>query len=163
MKQTAVAALTAALSLLCACHTVDDERIPYAPVRIPFSTQAEWEYYGVTGALDWQRFIREQGIPANYPYTELTYTGFGGVLLCGDIHGNPVAYDLSCPVERSRDVRVEVDNEQANAYCPKCGSVYAVFNNNGAPLSGPATQKGYGLTRYSVGRGQQNEAWLISN
>lgn len=153
----------AMLSALWACRTVDDDRIPYAPVRIPFTTQAEWEVYGVSGALDSRRFILEQGLPANYPYTSLTYTGFGGVLLCGDIHGNPMAYDLACPVERSRDIRILVDNDAANAYCPRCGSVYDVFSNRGAPVSGEASQKGYGLRVYKVAPGQQNEAWLISN
>ena len=150
---------------LGACHTIDDDRIPYAPVRIAFNTQADWEVYGVTGALDSQRFIKYENTlyPPNFPFTELTYTGFGGVLLCGDIHGNPVAYDLSCPVERSRTVRVVVDTQKMNAYCPDCHSEYGVFDNNGAPLSGKALSNNYGLRRYSVTRGMQGEYRVILN
>lgn len=161
MKKTLLSLLS--VIFLTACHSVNDDRIPYAPVRIPFSTQAMWETYGVTGALDHQRFILNDGIPANFPFTSLTYTGFGGVLLCGDIHGNPVAYDLACPVERERNVRIIVDTEAANAYCPKCHSIYDVFSNYGSPLAGEAAQLGYGLRRYSVSAGLQGEYRVITN
>lgn len=140
------------LFTVVACHSVDDDRIPYAPVNIPFNTPAMWETCGVTAALQHRSFQRDRGIPSNYPYTSLTYTGFGGVLLCGDIMGNPVAYDLSCPVERNRTVLIIVDEESANAYCPRCGSVYDIFSNFGVPLAGVAAQKGYALRRYSATR-----------
>lgn len=163
MKRFLTPGLLSLILLFSACHTVDDERIPYAPVRISFTTQSMWEIYGISGALDYKRFILEDNIPANFPYTSLSYTGFGGVLLCGDIHGIPVAYDLSCPVERTRNVRIIVNEDAANAYCPKCQSVYDVFSNNGAPLSGEAAQKGYGLRRYYVGAGGQGEYREIRN
>lgn len=149
--------------VLFSCHTVDDDRIPYAPVRIPFATDAVWEVYGVPGALQHRRFILAEGIPQGYPYTSLCYTGFGGVLLCGDIHGNPVAYDLSCPVERSRSVLIIVDEEKNNAFCPHCHSVYDVFSNFGVPIAGEAAEKGYALRRYVVTPGQQGEKWLVRN
>lgn len=152
-----------AMVTLAGCDTVNDDRIPYSPVRIPFSTQPMWETYGVSGALDYQRFILSDGIPANYPYTSLSYTGFGGVLLCGDIHGNPVAFDLACPVERNKEVRIIVDMDAANAYCPKCQSVYDVFSNFGVPLSGEAARLGYGLRRYNIGPGLNGEYRVISN
>lgn len=145
------------------CHPLDDDRVPYAPVNIPFATDAMWEIYGVTGALQHKRFIIVDGVPAGYPYTSLTYTGFAGVLLCGDIMGNPVAYDLSCPVERSKTVRIMVDDEAANAYCPVCHSVYDVFSNYGSPLAGEAARNGWALRRYGVGPGLQGEKWLVHN
>lgn len=146
-----------------ACNTVDDDRIPYAPVRISFSTQAMWETFGVTGAVQSRSFVRDQGLPAGFPYTDLTYTGFGGVLLCGDIHGNAVAYDLACPVERSRTTLIIVDQDAVNAFCPKCGSIYDIYANFGIPLAGEAAQRGYALKRYSVSQGTQTDYRLISN
>ena len=151
-----------ALIALIGCETIDNKRIPASPVHIPFQTISMWEIYGVPGALDSKRFIIEEGQPQNFPYTSMMHTGFGGVLLCGDIHGNAVAYDLSCPVERQRNIRVLVDLEKNNAYCPKCGSVYDVFSNYGVPLSGEAARLGYGLRRYTVREGIQGEYRLIS-
>ncbi len=151
-----------AMMLWNGCQTVDDDRIPSSPVRIAFQTQSQWELYGVSGALDSKIFIKQDRIPNNFPYTSLTYTGFGGVLLVGDIHGNPVAYDLACPVERSASVRITVDHEANNAYCPKCGSVYDIYTNYGHPLSGQAARDGYGLQRYIVSGGMQGEYMTIS-
>lgn len=156
-----VSAMTGALLWVTGCRTMDDDRIPSAPVRITFQTQSQWEVYGVRGALDSRSFIKQDNVPANFPYTSLMYTGYGGVLLCGDIHGNAVAYDLSCPVERSATVRIKVDNDANNAYCPKCGSVYDIYTNYGHPLSGKAAQEGYGLQRYIVAGGMQGEYMTI--
>lgn len=163
MRCLALYSILLAEVFLCACQTVDDDRIPYAPVRIAFTTQSMWETYGISGALDYKKFILDDNIPSNFPYTSLSYTGFGGVLLCGDIHGNAVAYDLACPVERTKSVRIVVDETAANAYCPKCQSVYDIFSNNGVPLSGDAANKGYGLKRYYVGSGTQGEYMEIRN
>lgn len=149
--------------VLGSCTTVNDDRIPTAPVNVTFSTTAMWEVYGVTGALQYRNFIKDKSVPTGYPYTALTYTGFGGVLLCGDIHGTAVAYDLACPVERERSVLIIVDEEAVNAYCPVCHSVYDVFANNGIPLAGKAAQLGYGLRRYHVHPSTGNAAYVISN
>ena len=156
-----LAAISATVTL-CGCHTVDDDRIPSSPIRIAFQTQSQWEIYGVNGALETRRFIKSEREPSNFPYTSLTYTGFGGVLLAGDIHGNPVGYDLACPVEQSPTVRIVVDTKANNAYCPKCGSVYDIFTNYGHPISGKAAQEGYGLQRYVVTGGMQGEYMTIS-
>lgn len=150
--------------LTTGCDRVDSNRIPSMPVNIVFQTVGVWDYYGVSGALDTQRFIRtnKETVPANFPYTVSTYTGFGGVLLCGDLFGNPVAYDLACPVECRADVKVEVDRELNVAYCPVCGSTYAIFENYGAPLSELAAERGYGLRRYTVRMGSTSPYAVIS-
>lgn len=132
------------------CHSIDDQRIPAAPVSIVFTNVGVWDKYGVAGALDTRRFIKEERVPAGFPYLESTYTGFGGVLLAADLMGNPVAYDLSCPVECRRDVRVAMVPGELYAECPVCHSTYSVFENYGYPLSGIAAERGYGLQRYNV-------------
>lgn len=58
---------------------------------------------------------------ADYPYTALDETGYGGVLLLSDVHGVPKAYDAACPVEVKRDVRVFI-NGSHEAECP-CATV----------------------------------------
>lgn len=144
------------------CDRLDDQRIPPAPVHISFATVGDWNVSGVGGALDFNRFIKEKQLPSNYHYSAISATGFGGVLLVCDVNGNPVAYDLSCPVECKRDVTVAVDTEALVAKCDKCQSTYDVFTLGGHPLSGPAASNGYGLRRYHVGP-SNGEYMLISN
>lgn len=161
-RSAIIAAALVLLSVITACHHLDDDRIPPAPVLIQFNSVADWDAYGVPGAMSWRRFIKNEREPQNYPYTAMSATGFGGVLLCGDINGNPVAYDLSCPVECRSDVRVAIDPEALVAECPRCHSTYDVFSLWGHPLSGEAAERGYGLRRYSVHPGGQNEYRVIS-
>lgn len=142
------------------CHHLDDTRIPPMPVHIEFRSQAEWDIYGAPAALDYQYFIRENRVPSNFPYSASTFTGYGGVLLVGDVLGNPHAYDLSCPVECKTTVRVRI-NEDFKAECPQCHSQYDVFSLNGNPVSGPAAQNGWGLRRYSV-MPRTSGAWEIT-
>ena len=102
-------ALLASAALLLtstACHTLDDDRIPPAAVNIAFATVAEWNVYGVSGAMDYRVFSREERLPAGYPFLATTHTGYGGVLLVGDVLGNPRAFDRACPVECRSNVRV---------------------------------------------------------
>ncbi len=141
------------LVALSSCSHIDDERIPAMPVYVPFSSVGVWDIYGVSGAGDTRRFIMSEKVPANYPYTALTATGYGGVLLVSDIHSQPVAYDLSCPVECKPATRVQYDAETMVAECPVCHSTYDVVTNYGYPLSGPAAEKGYGLEKYVVAAG----------
>ncbi len=154
--------LIAALLLVAGCDRLDNQRIPPAPVNITFATVGDWNVQGIGGALDYKRFIKEQLLPPDYHYSALSATGFGGILLAGDVNGEPVAYDLSCPVECKRDVRIFVDAEAMVAECPKCHSTYDIFSLGGHPLSGQAARDGFGLRRYNVGPGR-NEYMIVSN
>ncbi|MDE6463974.1 MAG: hypothetical protein K2L16_05000 [Muribaculaceae bacterium] len=144
----------AAIASAASCHSIDDDRIPPSPVNLPFITQAQWNIYGVAGAMDYKYFIREQRQPANYPYTAASYTGFGGILLVSTVLGEPAAFDLACPVERSKNVRVFINTDDMVAECPECHSTYDVFSLAGYPMSGPAANNGYGLKMYHVGPGR---------
>ncbi len=140
------------------CESVNDERIPPISVYIDLSNQAIWDSYGVHGYGQHTRFIKQERIPANFPYSALTYTGFGGVLLisgrAGDDYNSPLAYDLSCPVEAKNNIRLSIDPQTFEAYCPKCHSRFDVCENNGAPISGEALSRNYGLQRYKVNPAQ---------
>ena len=137
------------------CKHLDDDRIPPVAVRLSFPTVGDWNYYGISGALSYKYYIYSSTdrVPTDFPYTALSSTGFGGILLCGDILGNYVAYDLSCPVEAKYNIRIEVDRNENIARCPHCGSTYDIFTNYGHPLSGQAADRGYGLRRDYVGPG----------
>lgn len=148
--------------LLSGCESVDDDRIPPYEVWVTFDTQADWITYGVPGALDYRMFVKSQRLPANYPYSVGSATGFGGVLLCGNYVGEPVAFDLACPVECRQDVRIIVDSETHRGRCPVCGSTYDIFSGTGAPLSGVAAEQRYGLQVYRVSAGAQGRYRVIT-
>ncbi|WP_165041889.1 hypothetical protein [Dysgonomonas sp. ZJ709] len=77
--------------------------------------------------------------------------GFSGLLivrnLINESDGTPIllAYDLCCPNDRMKEVRV---SPQANgkAKCNKCGSVFNLYSG-GNPESGPSES---GLQRYQA-------------
>lgn len=137
-------AIVIGVILSTSCNTIDDERIPALAVNIQLNNIGMWNTYGVAGFGQYRYFIRENREPSNFPYSQTTYTGFGGVLLIGGMDpftsetNVPLAYDLACPVECKQNVRVFVDEETLEAVCPQCGSHYNVVTGGGAPLSGAA-------------------------
>lgn len=145
-----------ALCGVAACNTVDDNRIPSLPVNINLSTADMWVTYGVSGYGEYRTFVRSLREPRNFPYTDVTATGFGGVLLISGVNpytleaGVPLAYDLSCPVECKSDIRVAIvyDDAIPVAVCHECGSTYDVVELGGSPTDGPAKQRRLGMRRY---------------
>ncbi len=157
---------TLAALVLSGCHSVDiKDDVVRGRTYVPFTNVGDWELYGVSGALQSRCFIKSQRVPDNYPFSEVSATGFGGVLLTCTVNNEYKAYDLSCPVEHSPHTLVYVDSETNYAKCPRCGSVYDVFcldSAPGYPLGGPALKDGYGLTVYRVLFGADNCYALIS-
>lgn len=149
------------------CDTVDDSRIPAMPVNINLSDPGMWNAYGVSGFGDFNYFVFQEGSPrepSGFPYTDISATGYGGVLLIEGMDpfqletSMPLAYDLSCPVEKSRTIRVRIDPATYEAVCPVCDSHYDVTMAAGAPTSGPALtgERKYGLKRYYCHRTTTN-------
>lgn len=131
-------------TLFQSCHSLDDERIPSMPVNINLGDAGLWNTYGVSGFGIYRYFIPSVGLPKGFQYSANSATGFGGILLIGGMDpftgdpNVPLAYDLSCPVERKPDVRLKIDPENFEAICPECGSHFNVTMQGGAPLKGPA-------------------------
>lgn len=147
------------------CHSVDDDRIPYAPVHLTFYTVADWDLYGVKGeAAACARYIYSPPtrVPANFPFTASDYTGYGGLLLVADVLGNRLVYDLACPYEMNPKIRITVPDGELHAECPQCGSTFDIYTNYGNPTSGPAAERGYALKRYSVTSGGALEYLVIT-
>lgn len=145
------------LPMLGGCESINDSRIPAMPVMINLSDRGMWNAYGVSGFGDFNYFVFQSGSPrepAGFPYTETSATGYGGVLLIEGVDpfsteaGVPVAFDLSCPVEKSPVIRVAVNPSNYEAICPVCDSHYNVTTGAGAPVSGEAVTLHYGLKRY---------------
>lgn len=160
-RYLAAAAMAAAAVLWPGCHHIDHNLLNVSYVNVTFTTIGDWTVYGVSGAGQYKRFILQQRLPAGFPYTAMSSTGLGGILLCTTYTAQPVAYDLACPVEKRADVRVAVGDDNL-ARCPKCGSCYDIFELPGHPVSGPAADQGCGLQIYSVHPGGNGEYMVIS-
>ena len=153
-----LAAILCSLMLLAvACHTLNDSRIPAMPVNLNLSDRGMWSAYGVAGFGDFNYFVFQSSSPrqpSGFPYVDTSATGFGGVLLISGVDpftgdaGVPLAYDLSCPVEKSPVIRVAIDPVSLEAVCPVCDSHYNVSSGAGAPTEGEAVALHYGLKRY---------------
>lgn len=144
-----LACLTGVLAT-SSCEEVDDDRIPYMPVYIDLGIPAYWQSYGVHYLGDYKRFIKEDRVPSDFHYNLTTETGFGGVLLVTAIDNIPLAYDLACPVEIKRNVRVNFNPETRRAVCPKCHSEFDVCEFGGSPVSGEAKDRKWALRRYQA-------------
>lgn len=171
-KGSQMLSLIVMLSAASSCHQVDDDRIPSLPVYINLAGAGMWNSYGVSGVGIYRNFINWQGemSPSGFPFNSNTYVGFGGVLLIGGIDpftsepNVPLAYDLSCPVERSQTIRVGIDSGNLEAVCPVCGSRYDVITAGGAPVGGPALtgKYKYGLRRY-VCQPESEGGYIVHN
>lgn len=165
----AVTLLTAIFFLIAiGCSSdINDDRIPYARVYVPFTTVGDWNVYGVSGALSSRSFIMSQKQPAGYAWPQIGASGYGGVLLTCSVFGEYWAFDLSCPVERDPQVRVAVRSSDHMAECPKCHSVYDVFGINGVgrgvAVSGVAATSKYALRPYNVVFGVDSRYCLLTN
>ncbi|MCM1153606.1 MAG: hypothetical protein NC328_08140 [Muribaculum sp.] len=141
------------------CETLTDTRIPSMPVYIEFQNAGMWQVYGVHGWGQSRDFIFYHGTrePEGFPYTDQNHTGYGGVMLIWGqnpftLAVGPIAYDLSCPVEKKRTVRVAMTAISADgpplAECPVCHSRYNVTERGGSPVAGPALRDHYQLKMY---------------
>ena len=65
--------------------------------------------------------------------------GYGGILVYSDFPGDYCAFDLSCPYEAKKTIRV-VPNDIGQAICEGCGSVFNISDGIGEPISGKSKQ-----------------------
>lgn len=73
------------------------------------------------------------------------YIGYGGLLICFGVDEVYYVFDLSCPHEHKREVRVEAN--MIFATCPECGSRFEVGFGSGFCNEGVSQ---YPLKRYRV-------------
>lgn len=86
-KVLCILLLQAMLAAITGCSSIEDDRIPPAPVNLTFRTVADWDMYANPTALEYKMFIKEQRIPSNFNYTAISETGLGGILIVGDVMG----------------------------------------------------------------------------
>ncbi len=139
------------IMIFVSCTDVSDKnRIPWREVNIDLYTMGYWTQYGVHTAGMYRVFRVEDRIPASYPFTAKTRTGYGGVLIYNTPYGNVCVFDLSCPVEHKASIRVTFDENTNEAVCSKCGSRYELMEGTGSPISGEAVKDNVWLTKYTA-------------
>lgn len=84
-------------------------------------------------------------------------TGYGGLLIFRTTGGGILAYDLCCPHEDDREIKVR-PSDNGKAVCPKCGTVFVTMYGLGTPESGPAAEP---LQSYAVRRNFQREGVFV--
>lgn len=87
--------------------------------------------------------------------------GYSGVFIVSHPTGGvPFAFDLCCPHEKIRTIKV-VPNNDGFATCLSCGSVFETFYGFGTVKEGPSSEP---LQRYSVyALPLQPEAFQVTN
>lgn len=140
--------LLVGLSLSC-----EDEiysRIPNVPVRL--EVDLDFEDSALKAALAYKTYTQPQGMDV---------LGYGGILVINGFGSNTInlyAYDLSCPVEALRNIKIKPDKNGLTAVCDKCGAVFDIASGNGKPESGT---KHY-LKSYRTSPSSNNR-YIISN
>ncbi len=108
------------------------QTIPYAPVNIQ---------------IDLNGLDHELRNPFAYKVftekdrrTDYERFGYSGVLVTSNATGTALyAYDLCCPHEKKREVRV-FPEDNGTATCPTCGTVFVTQYGLGTRDKGPSTQ-----------------------
>jgi hypothetical protein len=131
-KVTCFLSLVAILFTFIFLQACDDEivsPIPYAPVNLTLDLKYE-------DSELWNPLVSKVYINGRLESNRL---GFGGILVINgrgeNMLVNLFAYDLACPVEVDRNVRI-VPDDLGQAKCPKCGATYIIANGSGSPISG---------------------------
>lgn len=129
------------------CTKIIESSVPNFPVY--FHVDLRFEDKELVGVYNYKTFtkIRQNG----------EAIGYGGLLLFCGVDGRYYAFDLSCPHEASKTVRV-VPDDNGQAKCPKCGSIFDLSYGVGQPIEGVAETT---LRRYNVS--QYGQELLVQN
>ena len=143
------------METLTIVYAPDFSDISRFTVRIDLSSYALWGNFGVSEIGGYRIFDKENSIPESFPYNENSYTGFSGVILIMGYdrstgYPQPLAYEATCPIEKSFLNLLSIDANSLDAVCSLCGSHYDVLVGGGGPKAGPAISKMVGLIQYKA-------------
>lgn len=85
------------------------------------------------------------------PLTTNQYIGYSGLVIVHGLDDVFYAFDLCCPHEHQRDIRIECS--MISAKCPECSSTFDIGFGTGMPTDGPSE---YTLRRYHVSQSGYN-------
>lgn len=130
--------LSATFLFILILSCVDDTprlTIPYAPVN--FTVEPEGQDYTLREGMSYKVFTE--------PRRDTDRLGYAGLLVVADATGrNLFAYDLCCPYEDKKNIRV-IPRADGKAECPGCNSVFVtMFGYSGfgfgTPEKGPSKE-----------------------
>lgn len=126
--------------LAMSCNKVNVSNIPYAPVYLALDLR--YQDKDLVGLLNFKEITQ--------PRNAGEMVGFSGILVVNGYDDQYYAYDLCCPHEANRNIKVEADNT-GYAKCPKCGTSYEIALGTGTP-NGVSE---FALTKYPITRNGQ--------
>ena len=132
--------------LACSCSKIESN-LPEAPVYLRLDLRYEDKELVGTTKYKVYTAIRKPG----------EAVGISGILVVCGLDNNYYAFDLCCPHEAVKSIRLE-PNDMCQAICPKCGTVYETGYGIGNPSSGVSK---YSMKRYNITRSGQE--LLVSN
>jgi len=139
MKSGVIIALSLLFTFAACVDETDRSTIPFAPVN--FTVDLLGYDHILNNALSYKVFTEKDR------RVDSDRFGFAGLLVVADATGNTLfAYDLCCPYEDSKSIKV-LPGDEGKVKCPSCGSVFATMYGQGNVVSGPASQS---LQRYRV-------------
>lgn len=109
--------------------------VPHAPVDCTINIMRD------APALD----VLGNSFVITRPLTTNQYIGYAGLVIVHGLDDTFYAFDLCCPHEHTRNIRVE--SSMISAKCPKCGSTFDIGFGTGAVSAGPSA---FPLKRYRV-------------
>lgn len=126
-----------AACLPCACHDTYISSIPNYPVYLEINISTEYPHFVPSNIYSYLIFEEQRYLTDKI--------GYAGVLVFIGGDEKYYAFDLACPNEAKRTVKVEMDG--IFAVCPECGEAYDLSSGLGVPTKGICTE---GLKRYAT-------------
>lgn len=130
--------IVALLLILYGCEggINNQTNIPDMPVSLSINIMQDAPTLNVQGGY----------IEINEPLKYGQFVGYGGIVIFHGFDDYFYAFDMSCPHECKRDVRIEC-SMAGMGVCPKCGSTFDIGFGTGFANKGPSK---YPLRRYQV-------------
>lgn len=135
MKQIKITILAIILTSLSGCYDNVISSIPDYPVHLQLNLTTTYPTF--KNSIN-QYLLFEKRI------FETDAIGFGGIIVYTGFDGAYYAFDMACPHEAKREIKV-YPNDLGQAVCKECGTVYDMSYGIGNPTSGPAEET---LKRY---------------
>jgi len=85
--------------------------------------------------------------------------GYGGILIACTWDGQYCAFDLACPVEADRNIRVSKTDQALIVKCESCGEEYDLGFGDGTPTKKISKEA---LKRYSANLNESNNHIIVT-
>ena len=123
--------------VLCSCgNEINVEHpVPNAPVECTINIMRDAPLLDIIG----NSFVIDRPLNTNQ------YIGYSGLVIVHGLDDMFYAFDLCCPHEHQRNIRVKCD--MISAHCDQCGTTYDIGFGTGIPSKGPSQ---FPLRRYTV-------------